>query len=292
MEDQNPKKNWRERLKHTYRLVIMNEETFKDVASYRLSLLNVYVLLSTIIVLVTIGVVMVIALTPAKRLIPGYGEASALPEVMAMNRELDSLEAALQAQRLYTEHFRRMLSGEVETVEDIQNQPVEFPDSTLHVERIPEDEEIRQEVSRAETRNKSSNEVISRSADLPLEQMYFITPIMGEISEHFEREKKHFGVDILAPKNTPAKAILPGWVILAEWNVNTGNTIIIQHPNNVITLYKHNSSLLKETGDFVKAGEAVAIIGNTGEQTSGPHLHFELWHNGQPVNPEKYINFH
>ena len=293
MEEQKHKKNWRERLKHTYRLVIMNEETFEDVASYRLSLLNVYVVLSSIIVLVTIGVVLFIVLTPAKRLIPGYGEANALPELVEMNRELDSLEAALQAQRIYTDHFRRMLAGEVETVQDIQNEPVEFPDSALDIQRIPEDEEIRREVSMAELQTTPvNNDLITRSADLPLEQMYFIAPIRGEISGRFDLDKKHFGIDILAPKDSPIKAVLPGRVISASWNSDTGFTIIIQHANNVVTAYKHNSALLKETGDFVKAGEAVAIIGNTGEQTNGTHLHFELWHNGQAVNPEKYISFH
>ncbi len=293
MEEQKHKKSWRERLKHTYRLVIMNEETFEDVASYRLSLLNVYVALSSIIVLVTTGVVLFIVLTPVKRLIPGYGEASALPEIIEMNRELDSLEAALRAQQLYTDHFRRLLTGEVETVQDIQNEPVEFPDSVLNIRRIPEDEEIRREVSLAELRNTSVHkDFITHSTDLPLEQMYFVSPIRGEISSRFDLDKKHFGIDVLAPKDSPIKAVLPGRVISASWNSDTGFTIIIQHANNVVTAYKHNSSLLKETGDFVKAGEAVAIIGNTGEQTSGTHLHFELWHNGQAVNPEKYISFH
>ncbi len=292
-EENSPKKSWRERLKHTYRLVVMNEETFEDIASYRLSILNVYILISTLLVLLTILVVAFIAFTPVKRLIPGYGEANALPELIKVNRELDSLEEELRAQQLYTDHFRKMLTGEVQTVEDVKSEPVEFPDSALHIERIPEDEEVRREVALAEMRNnnRQPETVIQRSNDLPLEQMYFISPLIGEISKRFKLEEKHYGVDILAPKNTPVKAVLPGWVISASWNTDTGNTIIIQHANNVVTQYKHNSALLKNVGDFVKAGEAVAIIGNTGEQTSGPHLHFELWHNGQPVNPEKYISF-
>ncbi len=294
MEENGTQKNWKERLKHTYRLVIMNEETFEDVASYRLSLLNVYILLSSLIVILTVAIVAFIAFTPAKRLIPGYGDANALPELVAVNHMLDSLEKELRAQQLYTEHFKRMLTGEVQTAEDIKSEPIAFPDSALHIERIPEDDEIRREVALAEMRlnNKQTEKAVANNGLLPLEQMYFIAPLMGEIIQRFDLQKKHFGIDVLAPKNTPAKAILPGWVISASWNSDTGNTIIIQHANNVVTQYKHNSSLLKDTGDFVKAGEAVAIIGNTGEQTTGPHLHFEIWHNGQPVNPEKYISFH
>jgi murein DD-endopeptidase MepM/ murein hydrolase activator NlpD len=104
-------------------------------------------------------------------------------------------------------------------------------------------------------------------------------------------EKRHFGIDILAPRNTPIKSALDGWVVQSDWTLETGNTIGIQHENNIITFYKHNSVLLKKVGSYVKAGEAVAIIGNTGEMTDGPHLHFELWYKGNPVDPADYINF-
>jgi murein DD-endopeptidase MepM/ murein hydrolase activator NlpD len=121
--------------------------------------------------------------------------------------------------------------------------------------------------------------------------MHFSTPIGGTITSNFDPEKKHLGVDVIAPKNTPIKAAMDGWVISSDWTLETGNTIAIQHTNNIVTFYKHNSVLLKKTGNYVRGGEAIAIIGNTGELTDGPHLHFELWHQGKPVNPTDFVDF-
>lgn len=121
--------------------------------------------------------------------------------------------------------------------------------------------------------------------------MFFTPPLTGEISAKWSPEKKHYGVDILAPKNTAIKAAMDGYVFLSDWTMETGNTLGIQHANNTITFYKHNSALLKKAGSYVKAGEAVAIIGNTGMLSDGPHLHFELWHKGKSVNPMEYVDF-
>ena len=125
----------------------------------------------------------------------------------------------------------------------------------------------------------------------PLAQLYFIPPVSGEISAGFMIDENHYGVDVLAPKNTPVKAVMDGYVISSDWTLETGNTIGIQHDNKMISFYKHNSQLLKSTGDQVRAGEAVAIIGNSGTLSDGPHLHFELWYDGKPLNPEDYIKF-
>ena len=124
-----------------------------------------------------------------------------------------------------------------------------------------------------------------------LEQIHFTPPLTGGISAGFQPEKKHYGLDISSPKNTPVKSVLDGVIITADWTLETGNTIAVQHPNNLISFYKHNSKLLKNIGDVVKAGEAIAIIGNSGTLTDGPHLHFELWFRGKPVDPTDYISF-
>jgi len=121
--------------------------------------------------------------------------------------------------------------------------------------------------------------------------MYFTSPLNGEVAAAFMPDKGHYGIDILAPKNTAIKAAMDGYVFFSDWTLETGNTIGIQHTNNVITFYKHNATLLKKAGNFVRAGEGVAIIGNTGELTNGPHLHFELWHKGKPVDPGEYVDF-
>ncbi|MBK8491772.1 MAG: M23 family metallopeptidase [Saprospirales bacterium] len=186
-----------------------------------------------------------------------------------------------------------MLAGEGETLQEVPEGQYAPGDSNLHIDRIEEDEMLRQEVEMDEIRAIGQTEDLrtQRVAEVPLEQLYFTPPLTGEISAGFMLDKKHFGVDILAPRNTPVKAVMDGWVIASDWTLETGNTIGIQHDNNLISFYKHNSALLKEIGSYVKAGEAVAIIGNSGTLSDGPHLHFELWHKGVPVDPDQYINF-
>lgn len=281
-----------ERLKHTYRLVIMNNETFEEIGSYRLTLLNVYIVLSMLVVLGAMIVLSLVLFTPLKRMVPGYGDVNLREELIALNQEVDSLGQQLQAEVTYSEALRRRLSGEVEKASDIEEPENTIEDTVSRVERIKEDEQLRQEVQLAEIRNSVQRVNTGlNSREIPLEQLFFVPPLTGEISAGFMPDKEHYGVDILAPANTPIKAVMDGWVIASDWTLETGNTIGIQHADNIVTFYKHNSSLLKKIGNYVKAGEAVAIIGNTGTLTDGPHLHFELWHKGKPVDPEAYVNF-
>jgi murein DD-endopeptidase MepM/ murein hydrolase activator NlpD len=294
MGDENKQELTRwEKLQHTYRLVIMNNETFEEMGSYRLSLLNVYIILSTAVVLITAIIIASIVFTPIKRLIPGYGEIQVHSEVMKINRQLDSMERVLASHKNYTESFRKMITGEIDTTtlnwetESLEN------DTFTQIQPIEEDRILREEFELEELRNAAQQGRVTNFSprDLPLEQMYFSSPVSGEISEGFQPDNKHYGVDVVAPQNTAIKSIMDGWVIISDYTVETGNTIGIQHPNNIISFYKHNSALLKQVGSFVRAGEAVAIIGNTGELTDGPHLHFELWHKGKPVDPADFIMF-
>jgi murein DD-endopeptidase MepM/ murein hydrolase activator NlpD len=284
--------SFKEKLRNTYRLVVMNDESFEEVGSYKLSLLNLYVAISAAIVLLVILVSTLIFFTPIKRLVPGYGDASS-GDLLEINRTIANLEKQLKEQKNYTDSFRRMITGDDETESDVKEEKIVEIDSLQAVPIIKEDEILRQEVEeevQSQQRQKIGSINIS-SNDMPLEQLYFIPPITGVVSEQFMPDKKHYGTDILAPKNTPVKATLDGFVISSDWTLETGNTISIQHSNNLISFYKHNSALLKETGNFIKAGEAVAIIGNTGTLSNGPHLHFELWHKGKPINPEDFITF-
>lgn len=291
-EEVQKKKSFRDRLRNTYRLVIMNNETFEEVGSYRLTLLNVYVLVCTMMVVVSVLVVSSVMFTPLKRLVPGYGTMTNEMEIFELRREIDTLSEKLAAQQKYNESFRRLLVGEVQTVEDIPQIQYEPGDSSAQIERIEEDEALRREVELEAIRelNELSRGNQGRE-EIPLEQVFFIPPVSGEISAGFMPDKGHQGVDILAPKNTPVKAVMEGVVIASDWTLETGNTLGILHENNLVTFYKHNSVLLKKEGDRVKAGEAVAIIGNTGTLTDGPHLHFELWYQGVAVDPAAYINF-
>lgn len=293
-------KPWLERLKHTYRLVIMNNETFEEIGSYRITLLNVYILLSTLFVVMFTVVLLMIAVTPIKRYLPGYVTEGNEREIREMARRVDSLGTLVEAYELYTLNFRKILVGEgIQTEHDVDqtvDEDLSLENDSAFAELAASDvdrqlrqeielEEIGQAVQQSRTTNISPK-------DLPLEQMYFMAPITGEISATFTPDdNKHYGVDVLAAKNTAIKAAMDGYVFLSDWTLETGNTIGIQHSNNIITFYKHNSALLKGAGSYVKAGEAIAIIGNTGTLSDGPHLHFELWHKGKPVDPTLYIKF-
>lgn len=289
-DDKSKKPGFFQRLQHTYRLVVMNNETFEEIGSYRLSLMNVYVALSILMVIVAAIVVSLIVFTPLKRYIPGYADVNSLPEVVAINQEIDALTLEIEARDTYIENLRRMMVGEVQTEADIPEDLYTEGDSNLVVAPIKEEQEIRDEVRLEEVAQRSRTGVFEGEALDPARQ-YFTAPLTGEISAGFMPDQKHYGVDILAPRNTPVKASLNGRVITSDWTLETGYTLAIQHSNNLVSFYKHNSSLLKKVGDFVQAGEAVAIIGNTGTLTDGPHLHFELWYNGQPLDPVEYVNF-
>jgi murein DD-endopeptidase MepM/ murein hydrolase activator NlpD len=176
----------------------------------------------------------------------------------------------------------------------------ENPADTLpkDVERIPEDEQLRAAVAKGNFTSDPNTPIVAAAGvgnilprEVPLSQLFFMPPVSGDITSGYDLPKNHFGIDVAAPKNTAIKAAADGVVVSAGYTVETGYSIAIQHPNNVITMYKHNSVLLKPAGAAVKAGEAIALIGNSGENTSGPHLHFELWYKGRPMDPTDYINF-
>ena len=295
-KEQDQERSWMEKLKHTYRLVIMNNETFEEIGSYRLSLLNVYIALSTIVVVVALGVVTLIAFTPLRKYIPGYADVNQSQELYDVIAKLEDLERDMITHRQYTNNVRRVLVGEVETEEDVTTAELDSNGQTTAIEAVLPSEidtQLRREVKMqkiGEIAQQGRTTNLSLSG-VPLEQMFFTAPVNGEISAEYMPDKKHYGVDILAPKNTAIKAVMDGYVFLSDWTLETGNTVGIQHANNVISFYKHNSVLLKRAGSYVRAGEAVAIIGNTGTLSDGPHLHFELWYRGNSVDPTEYINF-
>ncbi len=295
MEKQGFWQRLQDRLHHTYRLVVMNNETFEEVGSYKLTLFNLYILLSSIMVVFAVLIWLMIAYTPLHRYMPGYGMGSNSEEVQDLLRKVDKLEKEVGTYRVYSESIRKVLVGEVTTEEDVPKVNPVVKDTLGDMTLTPSEAEIalREDVALDEIGEIARE---PRTTNLPganarLEQMYFTPPVTGEVSAEYMPDEQHYGVDILAAKNTAIKAAMDGYVFLSDWTLETGNTIGIQHANNIITFYKHNSELLKKAGSFVKAGEAVAIIGNTGALSNGPHLHFELWYKGKPVNPTEYVDF-
>lgn len=289
---------WRASLNNRYRLSVMNEDTFEEVRSFQLSLMNVYLALSSIVVLVAVTVAMLIAFTPLKKYLPGFGDVVAREELTQLANEITSLELELEAQTAYADNFRNLLLGKYQSVleaqESLDSTALEDLENIEEVTISAEEMQLRREMeleSVGAAARSARQQPMSGSRDIPLEQLFFVAPIRGEIIGGFEPGEKHNGIDIIAPKGTAIKAAMDGYVILSDYTYDTGYTIGIQHQNGVISFYKHNQELLKEVGSFVKGGEAIAIIGNTGHQTTGPHLHFELWWHGVPVDPVEYIKF-
>lgn len=290
-------RNFLEKAQHTYyRFVVLNNDTFEEVGSYRLSLMNVYVLISSLLVGLTIFGIFLVIFTPLKNLVPGYKGYGNDRAIFDLTERIDSLERSMNAHENYIKNFRKMLTNGAETEKDFPRDTSKLlKDSTNDMPPSEAEMILRAGVTSGDFDTSvvanGSKSLNTLGRNERLESIFLIAPINGTISLGFQPDKKHYGIDIIAPKNTPVKATADGFVISSDWTLETGNTIAIQHANNVVSFYKHNATLLKKTGDRVKSGEAIAIIGNTGEQTTGPHLHFELWKDGKPLNPAEYIRF-
>ena len=283
--------DWKEKLATTYRLVIINDDSFEEVNTTKLTLANLYTIASSIFVALAFLVFLVIIFTPLKQFIPGYGDFNAEKKAAELEQKIEGLESQLASYEAWSTGIRNIMVGNVDTTGETgqQEMPISVEDRALNVDKIPEDEYLRAAIE--EELNESPTVVNLGVQNKPLEQLFFTPPVSGTMTLSFLPDERHYGVDIAAPKNTPVKSVMSGFVISSDWTLETGNTICIQHSDNLVSFYKHNSVLLKTVGEVVKAGEAIAIIGNTGDHTTGPHLHFELWHKGKPIDPWDYVNF-
>ncbi len=278
------------KMKHKSRLVIMNDDTFEEQLSIILSPLNVFAWGGLIIILFTIFIIVTVAFTPLREFIPGYADIKTKRIATATAQRVDSLENALSNNLRYLDNLKVILSGGVvedDSVKTISQVPVS---NQIIAENSYEDSILRARVEEEERFNLSFQS--DKSQDEGLRNILFFTPLEGVLSSEFDPAIRHYGVDIVAGDNdAPVKSVLEGTVTLATWTSDEGHVLFIQHKYNLVSVYKHNSMLLKKVGEQVKAGEAVAIVGNSGELSTGPHLHLELWHKGKPINPSDYILF-
>jgi len=281
-----------ERLTAPYRLVLLNDETFEEVTSFRLTRMNVYVLASTIFVILVLVTVSAIVYTPMKEYIPGYSDVNMRRDVVDLKVRSDSLQRILASNNHYLQNIRRIINGDIPSTSFYDTSsatPAKY--DSINLDRISASEkELREQVEDEQQFRVSNNSALKNEGS-SVRGFHFFVPVKGYITESFDSKKQHYGVDIVAPQNEPIKSTLDGIVVFSGWTVETGYVMAIQHQNNLLSIYKHNSVLLKEEGDYVKAGDVIAIIGNTGELTTGPHLHFEIWYNGLPLNPSEYIVF-
>ncbi|MFT6064410.1 MAG: murein DD-endopeptidase MepM/ murein hydrolase activator NlpD [Paraglaciecola sp.] len=287
MKKQNKKKGkLKQKLTDKYRLVVLNEDTFEERFSLKLSVLNIFVLggvLSFLLILIT---TFFITFTPIKEFIPGYSSTDLKIKATKLALKTDSLKKKLDILHNYTMALQPILTGEIKAkfIDSIQleSERIVIKDSLLNASR--EDSIFREKIEskdRFPIQNNASSNV----------KIVFFAPLNGIISQDFDSKTKHLAVDIVAKKNAPVKATADGTVIFSGWTTETGNVIILKHAYNYISVYKHNGNLLKQQGDFVKSGEVIASVGSTGELTTGPHLHFELWSDGYAVNPINLIDF-
>lgn len=279
-------KKIKRKLLHKYRLVVLNEETFEERFSFKLNRLNVFVFSMLFAIVLIAGTTLFIAFTPLREYIPGYSSTSLKKKATELAYKTDSLQQKLTANEQYLASIQKVLTGDV-SAEDLNKDSI-FEAVQQEIDQalfMPtrEDSLLREKVRQEDKYNPL--------LDDPAINFVLFPPASGEISEDYNLEERHYAVDIVTPRNSPVKATADGVIIFAEWTVETGYVIIIKHNFDLISVYKHNASLTKQQGDLVKAGEVIATSGNTGEFTTGPHLHFELWSEGYPINPRNFIDF-
>ncbi len=274
-------------LAQPYRLMSINRSSLKEMEitefkGYQLVVFGAYSFF-----IVFVASFLLIAYSPVKGLMP-QADLAKKKKIIELMISIDSLERDLFLKTQYVDAVNKIMNGDVvDSVFPVQNNQLFIPEE-LNLSASKADSFLRKEVSGADFYNIPAYHNNNLS---PLEDFVFYKPVDGLITSSFETQEKHFGVDIVTATNTSVKSCLDGVVIFADWSSAKGNVIIIQHIDNIISAYMHNAILVKETNDLVKAGEVIGMVGNSGELTSGPHLHFELWQNGNPINPEEYIDF-
>lgn len=270
-----------------YRLVVLNEETFEERVSFKLTRLNVFVLVSVSTIILIALTSVLIAFTPLREYIPGYSSTALKKRATELNYKTDSLQQVLIMNERYYSSIKKVLQGETSALDfnrDSIIDAVKLEASEVDLSPTLEDSLLRQKVDKEDKYNLFESATSSTNFVL-------FPPVNGSISEPYNLKEKHYAIDIVVAKDSPVKATADGVVVFSEWTPTTGYVIILEHSYGLISVYKHNASLTKSQGDLVKAGEVIATAGTSGELSTGPHLHFELWNDGYPINPTNFIDF-
>lgn len=280
------KQKLKKKLLSKYRLVILNDNTFEEKISFNLTRLNVFVISGfSIIALIALTTVL-IAFTPLREYIPGYSSTKLKNKARQLTNKADSLQIALQINKKQLNSIRKVLTGNVFPLDSVNKikESTTIEGDFISVPTTIEDSLLREKVAREDKYNLLDGEQ---------QKVNFVLfpPVKGSISEGFKPENKHFAVDVVVAVGTAVKSVADGRVVFAEWTADTGYVIIIEHPNKLLSVYKHNSSVNKSQGDYVETGEVISFSGATGELTTGPHLHFELWSDGHALDPTNFIAF-
>lgn len=286
MKNKKENKGFFKKLFNDYKVVVSSEDTFEEKFAFKASKINVFVLMLVYSVILISFTISVVFFTQLRELVPGYSSSDLLNRAIYLTQKTDSLERQIELNNKFYKSIEDVLSGKTDEFIERDNIPI---DSSLNDKNLfsispnSEDSILRNYVDSQDKFNLTINELV-------IENKMFFSPIKGDITQTFNFEENHFAIDIAADIGTPVKSILDGKILFSEWSVDTGHVIIVDHGDNIVSVYKHNSKSLKEQNDFVQAGEVIAYSGNQGSLSSGPHLHFELWKNGTPIDPEPLLN--
>lgn len=269
------------------RLVILNEDTFEELFSLKLNLMNVFVAVTSISIVMIALTTYIIAFTPLREYIPGYASTKLKREATENAIKSDSLQKVIEENKTYLASIKKVLTGDLDHTKLSRDsiQPAEQKDlSNVDPGPSDADKKLRNQVALEDKYN------LFEQAK-PKVSLVLFPPVKGHITDPYSSKNKHFAVDIALAKDTPIKSVAAGTVILADWTPTNGNVIVVRHNDGIISVYKHAALLTKEQGDIVKSGEVIAMAGSTGSQSTGVHLHFELWKDGYPINPTQFIDF-
>ncbi len=270
-----------------YRLVILNEENYEEQFFFRLSILNLLIISTFLLSFLITSTLLIVSYTSLKEFIPGYASNLMRTQAILNASKLDSLTISYNQSLDQLNSIKRVLTGDIRFEEFKEREfklDTENIDVKLNTKKIMEDSLLRNAIDNEDKYNFNTN----LNSD---ESFLFFSPVAGNISQKFNPLKKHFAVDVVAEENEPVKSVADGVVIFSEWSSDTGYVIILEHKQGYLSVYKHNESLNIAQGDIVQAGDIIGTVGNTGEYSTGYHLHFELWNNGYPLDPLDYINF-
>lgn len=276
-----------ENLYKEYKVVISNDKTFEERLSFKATKAGVFlvgVIFTTALIALT---VVLIFFTQLKEYVPGYSSLELLKSSKELSFKTDSIEKMIALNNQYYNSIKKVLIGELDTIAFNKDSILSEINSDLFFSELSpssEDSLLREYIEEEDMFNLTKNQLL-------IQNKILFQPVLGEVTQKFNYKENHFAIDIAVDTGTPIKAISDGRVVLSEWTMETGHVIIIDHGDMLLSVYKHNSSLVKKQNELVAAGEVIALSGNQGTLTTGPHLHFELWKNGAPIDPEQFFNF-
>ena len=287
MKNEKQNKTFLKRIFNDYKVVVSSEDTFEEKLSFKANKINAIIIILLYSIILIAFTISIVFFTQLREMVPGYSSSDLLNRAIYLTKKTDSLEQQIALNNKFYKSIEDVLSGNVD--EFISRDELSIDSNLINSDIFTispnlQDSILRQYVENEDKFNLTNNELV-------IENKMFFSPIKGEITQSFNFNENHFAIDIAADIGTPVKSVLDGKIIFSEWSLETGYVVVIDHGENIISVYKHNSKILKEQNDFVQAGEVIAYSGNQGNLSTGPHLHFELWKNGTPIDPEPLLNF-